>query len=80
MFAKITCIEGRANILCKYFICIYIYIYIYICVYVYIYMYIYVYIYIYIYIYIFNFGPGFCGSFSMLFPEAPASYDKKILK
>ena len=27
-----------------------------------------------------NFGRGFCGSFSMLFPEAPASCDKKILK
>ena len=28
----------------------------------------------------FNFGRGFCISFSMLFPEAPASCDKKILK
>ena len=36
-------------------------------------------IYIYIYIY-FNFGFGFYGSFSISFPEAPALYDKKILK
>ena len=28
----------------------------------------------------FSFGRGFCGSFSMLFPEAPASCDKKKLK
>ena len=34
----------------------------------------------YIYIYIFNFGRGFCGSFSILFPEAPVSCDKEILK
>ena len=27
-----------------------------------------------------NFGRGFCGSFSMLFPEAPATCDKKVLK
>ena len=27
-----------------------------------------------------NFGRGFCGSFSMLFPEAPAPCDKKVLK
>ena len=33
-----------------------------------------------IYLYLFNFGCGFCGSFSMLFPEAPASYDQDILK
>ena len=31
-------------------------------------------------IYFFNLGRGFCGSFSMLFPEAPASCDKEILK
>ena len=28
----------------------------------------------------FNFGRGFCGSFSMLFPKAPASCGKKVLK
>ena len=41
-------------------------------------MYIYIYIYINIYIYIFfKFDYAFCGSFSMLFPEAPAScYEK----
>ena len=44
------------------------------------YIYIYIYIYIYLYIYIFNFGRGFCDSFSMLFPEAPAFSGKKILK
>ena len=34
-----------------------------------------------IYIYIFfNLGHGFCGSFSMLFPEAPVYCDKGILK
>ena len=42
---------------------------------------IYIYIYIYIYIHIkyihFNFGRGFCGSFSMLFPKAPTSCGKK---
>ena len=27
----------------------------------------------------FNFGRGFCGSFPMLFPKAPASCCKKIL-
>ena len=27
--------------------------------------------------YFFNFGRGFCGSFSMLFPKAPASQGKK---
>ena len=32
------------------------------------------------YIYIFIFGCGFCGSFSMLFPEGPGSCDKEILK
>ena len=35
-------------------------------------------IYIYIYYIIFNFGPGFCSSFPMLFPEATASCDKKF--
>ena len=44
------------------------------------YIYIYIYIYIHIYIYSFNFGRDFCGSFSMLFPEAPDSCDKEILK
>ena len=29
-------------------------------------------------IYIFNFGYGFCDSFSMLFPEAPASCGKTL--
>ena len=32
------------------------------------------------YIYIFIFGCGFCGSFSMLFPEGPGSCDKEILR
>ena len=32
------------------------------------------------YIYFFNFGRGFCDSFFMMFPEAPASWDKEILK
>ena len=31
------------------------------------------------YRYFFNFGRGFCGSFPMLFPKAPASCCKKIL-
>ena len=31
-------------------------------------------------IYFFNFGRGFCGSFSMLFPKAPPSCGKNILK
>ena len=35
---------------------------------------------IYIYIFFFNLGHGFCGSFSMLFPEAPVYCDKAILK
>ena len=34
----------------------------------------------YIYIYIFNYGGEFCGFFSMLLPEVPASCDKDILK
>ena len=29
------------------------------------------------YTYFFNFGRGFCGSFSVLFPKAPASCGKK---
>ena len=33
-----------------------------------------------IYIYIFIFGYGFCGSFSMLFPEGSGSCDKEILR
>ena len=32
------------------------------------------------YTYFFNFGRGFCGSFSMLFPKAPASCGKNFLK
>ena len=32
------------------------------------------------YTYFFNFRHGFCGSFSMLFPKAPASCGKKNLK
>ena len=31
-------------------------------------------------IYVFRFGRGICGSFSMLFPEAPATCDTEILK
>ena len=30
--------------------------------------------------YLFNFGRGYCGSFSMFFPKAPASCCKKILR
>ena len=33
-----------------------------------------------IYPYFFNFGRGFCGSFSVLFPKAQASCGKKNLK
>ena len=32
------------------------------------------------YLYLFNFGRGFCGSFFMLFPDAPAACNKEILK
>ena len=32
------------------------------------------------YTYFFNFGRGFCDSFSTLFPKAPASCGKQILK
>ena len=32
------------------------------------------------YLYFFNLGSGFCDFFSILFPEAPASCGKKILK
>ena len=34
---------------------------------------------IFFFFFFFNFGHGFWGSFSV-FPEAPVSYDKKILK
>ena len=37
-------------------------------------------IYIYIYIYIFSFGHGFSGCYSVVFPEAVISYDKKSFK
>ena len=32
------------------------------------------------YTYFFNFGRGFCGSFSMLFPRPPVSFAEKVLK